>query len=339
MNGSLFGTTSGSVLGSHGFVYKLDANGVLTLVYRFIGGGDGTNPVGVIAGLNGTLYGATMEGGAYNFGTVFEVTETGSERVLHSFGAGLDGTIPLAGLVSDAAGNLYGTTGTGGNSGYNSGTVFKVAPCGAETPQCPETVIYNFTGPYQTDGAYPVAPLIIDSSGNLYGTTSAGGIGNGTIFKVNPGGEETVLHRFGIEPDGASPEGGLVRDRQGNFYGTTFRGGTYGYGTVFRMDESGDETILYSFGQNGDGQNPDSGVVLDQAGNLYGTTSAGGAYLGGTIFEIDINGIETVLHSFNIIPDGIHPSGGLLMDAKGNLYGTTSGGAYYNWGTIFELTP
>lgn len=347
INGSLYGTTAAHNLG--GTIYKLDRGGTVTTVYSFNVGSGAYNPYeGVVAGPNGTLYGSSG-GGAHNTGTVYELTSSGDERVLYTDGTGLDGYAP-GGLVLDPAGNIYGTTDEGS---YDDGNVVKLIVCGAETPLCPETVLYTFTGSGDIDGAWPAGSLIIDSLGNLYGTTYGGGFTNciiqgskegcGTVFKVAPSGKETVLYRFAGGTDGANPVAGLTPDKQGNLYGTTFYGGTYNLGTVFKLDSSGNETILHSFGEGKDGQNPAAGVILDKEGNIYGTTEYGGAYSNattdGTIFEISTSGAETVLHNFNYFTDGANPLAGLVMDAKGNLYGTASEGGKYYLGTIFELTP
>jgi uncharacterized repeat protein (TIGR03803 family) len=257
-------------------------------------------------------------------------------RVLYSF-TGADGAYPQAGLVLDAQGNLYGTTANGGDlaclAPHGCGTVFKVDTAGKET------VLYSFTG--GADAVHPQAGLVLDAQGNLYGTTVGGGAyGVGTVFKVDPSGAETVLHSFSGSPDGAYPLAGLVLDAQGNLYGTTYRGGnnaySYGYGTVFKVDTTGNVTVLHAFSNSPDGVYPQAGLVLDAQGNLYGTTSAGGAqYNQGTVFKVDTAGNETVLYSFGRLPDGESPFAGLVMDSSGYLYGTTFFGGMWNRGTMF----
>ena len=257
-----------------------------------------------------------------------------TETVLHSFGTQSgDGSNPYAGLIMDPEGNLYGTTYYGG--AYDYGTVFKLAPSGTET------VLYSFGG-RRGDGWYPQAGLIIDTEGNLYGTTSEGGAygyTNGTVFKLTSSGTETVLysfHGFGSQShDGYYPLGGLIMDTAGNLYGTTAQGGTYDLGTVFKLTPSGTETLLYSFvGQPNDGARPYAGLITDKAGNLYGTTAQGG-YGFGTVFKVTPSGTETVLHRF--LGDGASPFAGLIMDENGNLYGTTYQGRR-GYGTVFELS-
>ena len=209
-----------------------------------------------------------------------------------------------------------------------------------------ETVLYSFGGQYG-DAAYPLyAGLALDKQGDLYGTTPNFGANNGgTVFKLTPTGTETVLHSFGrayVGPDGSQPYGGVVLDKKGNLYGTTGLGGANNSGTVFEMTPDGAETVLYSFGnQPGDGAFPLAGLVLDKQGNLYGTTVYGGAHGGGTVFQLTPDGAETVLYSFGSQPgDGTNPYAGLVLDKKGNLYGTTGAGGQYGFGgTVFKVTP
>ncbi len=311
---------------------------------------DGSVPVaGLIQDAAGNLYGTTPTGGNGE-GTVFKVDTTGSETVLYGFcsifPSCADGEFPQAGLIQDTVGNLYGTTESGGANGY--GTVFKVDPTGQET------VLYSFCSvPNCTEGSAPQAGLIQDGVGNLYGTAAFGGAnGDGMVFKVDTSGNETVLYSFcSIQncADGAEPVAGLIQDAQGNLYGTTYLGGLYnpyvpgGYGTVFKLGPTGQETVLYNFcpaqGHCPDGANPWAALIQDSAGNLYGTTSGGGTYGVGTVFKVDTAGQEAVLHSFGSGKDGGVPRAGLIQDAAGNLYGTTGGGGAKASGTVFKVAP
>lgn len=208
----------------------------------------------------------------------------------------------------------------------------------AQTTPAPKfTLLHSFQG---TSGEYPLAGLILDSNGNVYGTTSEGGAhGSGVVFKVSPTGDEAELHSFkGGRDDGSFSIAGLVRDAEGNLYGTTVDGGEFGFGTIFKVEENGDESLLYSFGKSTkDGRYPSAGLLMDAKGNLYGTTQEGGAFGFGTIFKVE-DGEETVLHSFAGNPsDGQYPVQGLIEDARGNLYGATELGGTFNDGTIFEL--
>ena len=197
--------------------------------------------------------------------------------MLHSFTDGNDGGYPYVRLIKDAAGNLYGTTASGGADG--AGTVFRLAPDGTET------ILYSFTG--GSDGSNPVAGLIKDAKDNLYGTTFAGGTNNaGAVFKLAPDGTETVLHSFTGGKDGINPYARLIKDAAGNFYGTTYAGGADGAGTVFKVAPGGTETILHSFTGGSDGSNPVAGLIANKKGHLFGTTQLGGADGSGTVFEL-----------------------------------------------------
>jgi uncharacterized repeat protein (TIGR03803 family) len=342
----------------------------LTNLYNFTGGADGGEPhAALVRDSQGNVYGTTYIGGISNCrqtgcGTVFKVDPSGTETVLYSFCPGgypcSDGRYPEAGVIFDSTGNLYGTTFYGG--AYDYGTVFKLSPNsqGAWT----ETVLYNFGNrPY--DGKFPQADLVFDKKGNLYGTTIDGGhgFGNGygTVFRLTKsktGWLETILVAFNGGQDGSTPYGGLVFDAQGNLYGTTELGGNTHYpcndqcGTVFKLTPvhgAWRRKVIHRFQQNfKDGLNPYSNVVLDQAGNLYGTTLSGGTQGLGTIFELKFNKgtyRETVLHSFDG-SEGSGPYAGVVRDSAGNLYGTAlSGGSSgngcngYGCGTVWKLTP
>jgi len=198
------------------------------------------------------------------------------------------------------------------------------------------TVLHGFYG-FPGDGAGPDAGLTQDSAGNLYGTTSGGGLGDvGTVFMVNSARQETILHSFSVV-DGEYPLAGVVRDSAGNLYGTTNGGGTVGWGVVFKLDPAGTETVLHSFTAGEDGAMPSAGVILDPAGNLYGTTALGGASGLGVVFKVDTSGTETVLYSFSGA-DGGSPAAGLIRDSEGNLYGTTRAGGAFEWGVVFKLS-
>ena len=241
--------------------------------------------------------------------------------VLHSFTGTPDGCKPQGDLWRDGAGNLYGTT---ANCGSSNGVVFKLSATGQET------ILHRFTG--KADGGLPEAGLIRDKAGNFYGTTYSGGASSdGVVFELSKG-KETVLHSFSGS-DGAHPTASLVRDASGNLYGTTFYGGTAscGCGTVFKIDTTGVETVLYSFTGGADGKFPAGRLLLDSVGNLYGTASEGGnvncgrfgMYGCGVVFKVDSSGHETVLYSFTGAADGGQPLAGLIRDSAGNFYGTT----------------
>jgi len=258
-------------------VFKIDRLGNQTTLYGFKGGADGKLPIGsLVRDKDGNLYGETERGGTFNSGTVFELTASGSEIVLYTFTGGADGGSPYGGLVRDSKGNLYGTTGGGGN-GY--GTVFKVTPSGSEK------VLYSFLG--GTDGKFSKWGLVRDSKGNLYGTTQVGGaFDNGVVFKVTPTGSETVLYSFASTPEGfRGPNARLILGKDGNLYGTSPSGGscqTLGdCGVVFQVTMDGIERVLYSFADSPDGSGPSSRLFRDAKGTIYGTTTSGGNHLCG----------------------------------------------------------
>jgi uncharacterized repeat protein (TIGR03803 family) len=256
--------------------------------------------------------------------------------VAHNFNGGSDGAYPLNGLTASGK-VLFGTTSSGGAFGY--GVVFKINAINQEI------VLHTFTG--GTDGANPQGSLIRDKAGNLYGTTTAGGAsGLGTVFKVT-GKIETVLYSFAGGTDGADPEARLAMDATGNLYGTTAAGGRSGNGTVFKLApptiQGGKwtESVLYNFGSGTDGATPVAGVSFDAAGNLYGTTSAGGAHGYGTVFQLTpgTGWKESILHNFQNAADGAVPYAGLISDKSGNFYGAATEGGTGGGGTVFELSP
>jgi uncharacterized repeat protein (TIGR03803 family) len=266
--------------------------------------------------------------------------------VLHTFHhGGSDGEYPSSGLIEDAAGNLYGTTGQGGPG---CGIVFKLASDGTET------VLYRFACG-SGNGSTPYGGLIADSAGNLYGTTIAGGgsgcggFGCGAGFKLAPDGNETVLYAFRGGSDGAYPYSDLIADAAGNVYGTTSQGGGAGCqngegcGTVFKVMPDGSETVLYTFTGGSDGASPITGLTVDGQGNLYGTTPNGGksgCIDGcGVVFRLAPDGAETVLYAFTGGNDGANPYGGLMTDTSGNLYSTTALGGRHGKGAVFMLAP
>jgi len=237
--GDLYGTTylgGGSGCGGSGcgIVFEIASDGTETVLHAFTGkNGDGAIPAAGLMVSGNKLYGTTLYGGTNQYGTVFRISRGGSETVLYSFAGGpSDGANPAAGLIADAAGNLYGTTDDGG--AYQFGAVFKL------TQDNTETIVHSFAG--GSDGAYPMAALYLDTSGSLLGTTNngggngCGGEGCGTVFKIAPDGTETVLHAF-RRSDGVNPEANLTGDKKGHLYGTAPYGGANGYGTVFRLKE------------------------------------------------------------------------------------------------------
>lgn len=273
------------------------------MLHSFGNGNDGRAPrANLIFDASGNLYGTTFGGGSDGDGTVFELSPNGdgtwSENVLYSFqSGGTDGNWPDADLTFDPAGNLYGTTRIGGTDTFHVGTVFELSPNGHGT--WTESILHSFQSDGK-DGNTPLAGLVLDTAGNLYGTTEYGGGAScscGTVFELSPGKNgqwtEHILHSFNVE-NGSGPVAGVIFDAAGSLYGTTFSGGSRNNGTVFKLSPNGQggwkESVLHSFSTlgrgNKDGVNPWAGLILDAAGNLYGTATAGGSKNNGTVFEI-----------------------------------------------------
>lgn len=395
MRKKTFSTAAGRSLSSLAGVTSLLllSGGVLRgqekLIYSPTGSGD-VAPFVTATDASGNLFGADWFGGT-DYGSVFELSPQPSgvwtETGLYTFNGPPDGQQPL-GVIRDSAGNLYGTTLYGGAyqnndcvllasarpgsgspngadplsaSGFNCGTVFELSPNG--NGAWTETILYNFMG--GNDGANPQGGLVFDLAGNLCGTTSNGGANKvGVVFELSPMNgvwTETVLHSFGGASDGAFPNGNLAMDKAGNLYGTTASGNTgtaYQNGIVFELAPSGGmwkETVLHQFAAQSDGKAPFAGVVLDAAGNLYGTTSAGGAGGGGcpgfgcgTVYELHHSQAggwrEVILYNFPGAPGASSPDFGVTLDSSGNLYGAAGGGnagscqLFGPCGTVFKLT-
>jgi len=327
------------VLGLGAAVSQPAQGQTFTVLYNFTHPKYGVEPyAGLVRDAKDNFYGTTYSGGGHflRYGVVYKLDTNGTETVLHNFTGGTDGANPFAELVRDAAGNFYGTTTAGGAFGL--GTVFKLGKGGKET------VLHSFIGG-PNDGCEPYGGLLQGTTGDLYGTTPACGISNGGIvFKVSTTGKETVLHRFtGL--DGASPAyTRLLRDKKGDLYGVTGGGGAYNQGVVYKLSTTGKLTVLHSFsGGTTDGCNPYGTPAMDGNGDLYGTTWECGLSNAGIVWKVSKNGNETVLHNFaGGANDGAYPYAGVIMDAKGNLYGDTfagGGGCEGTYcGTVYTLS-
>lgn len=341
--GDIFGTTWAGG-DSYGVFFKISSDGTETVLHAF-DEPDGERPMGqIVRDAVGNFYGTTLQGGASDAGIIYRMDKTGSVTTLFSFHPYV-GQDPAGGVTMDSSGNLYGTNQAGGGTSTTGnpydGDVFELSNSDVYT------VLHRFVE-NTPDGSSPESNLLRDSLGNLYGTTVSGGDyactkGCGVVFKVSADGVERVIHRFTGQPDdGASPNAGLVRDHAGNFYGTTISGGVANAGTVFKIDNAGNETVLYSF-QEEDGMQPRAPLVMDSIGNLYGTTQFGGGTTCpcGTVFKIDTSGVETILHRFTGqgTGDGKQPFAGLILGSDGSLYGTTYRGGSWNAGTVFKITP
>lgn len=376
--GNLYGISLDGGQANLGAVFELSpsANGwTETVLYSF--GEDTGHPVqteSLAFDKAGNLYGTTTFGGKNNRGTVFRLSPNAggvglqwTETIIHSFLAS-PGQSPMAGVVLDAAGNLYGTTyGLFGPTDGANGAIFEISPQSATAVRY--RVLHAFQDAGAGDGSGPEAALTFDAAGNLYGTTWAGGIagcgvaqnGCGTVFKLTPtkngGWSYRQIYKFQGLSDGAAPDGSVVVAPNGDIYGTTVMGGIdqyeycqsgyYGCGTVFQLSPNSDGTythaVLYMFnGPPTDGGSAQSGLILDAGGNLFGTTERGGLLNDGTVFELSPNAggwQETILHSFGSGSDGYFLDTQPIMDNAGNIYGTTFGGGTNSYGTVFKITP
>jgi uncharacterized repeat protein (TIGR03803 family) len=364
-HGNLYGMTNdygngncsfGGTVGC-GTAFELAHRGtgwVFNLLYTFTGGNDGEAPTGrMVFGPDGSLYGTTVFGGGgdctfgQGCGTVFNLRPPASvcksvlcpwsETVLYRFTGGSDGNWPQIGDLSfDHSGNIYGTT---------PRTVYELVHSnGAWT----FNLLFGFT--QEDGGCCSFSGVIFDQAGNLYGTTYAGTTGYGLVFELSPSAGSwsyNTLHNFQVATDGGEPQGNLISDQQGSLYGTTPLGGTYDSGTVYQLTpSSGDFSALHTFYGGVEEEGPFDAVVFDANGNLYGTTYGGGSHDRGNVFKLTPSGsgwIYQSLYDFTGGSDGGTPEDKLIVDASGNLYGTTSYGGNGNCnggcGVVFEITP
>ena len=367
-DGSFYGTTSQGGTNNVGVVFKITTNGVLTYLYCFTGGSDGANPqAALVQGNDGYFYGTTPSGGTNGYGNVFRISTNGAFTSLYSFGSVqdtngdvLDGWSP-SGLAQGSDGYFYGTTSAGGTN--NLGTVFKISTSGVLTRLYSFGSVQNTNGYYPLDGGNPNTALVQGADGYFYGGTAeiiGYGYGYGalndtkvygsqniiggppryysTVFKISTNGQLTTLYYFPV-PSGKL-QAALVQGSDGYFYGTS-SGYEIGYywpeyyyapGMVFRISTGGTLTAFASFTDNA------NGLMQDGDGNLYGTSSGGGANGSGYVFELSTNGTMANLYSFTGGNDGANPYAPLVQDSDGSFYGTASGGGQAGGGTVFKLT-
>jgi uncharacterized repeat protein (TIGR03803 family) len=327
------------------------------VLYSFTDGVDGGGPNGgLVFDASGNAYGTTHFGGndscggqvGGGCGVVFELSpnKTGgwSEAPLYAFQDGNDGGFPNAGVILDKNGDILGTASTGGNftCSIGCGVVYELSKSSGWT----EGVLHTFTG---SDGEFPNAVLLLSANGTLYSTTWYGGSsGNGTVFALTPGSsawKESVLYSLQGTADGSAPAGGVVADRAGNLYGTTYKydGDNDGVTFELRKHAGWKDSVLYTFTNNGGGEDPYAGMIMPAKGTLYGTAIESGPNGGGVAFELTLGKnkkwTEKVLHAFGAAGDGNAPYGGVIADKRGNLYGTTVFGGANNAGTTYELSP
>lgn len=352
--GNLYGTSvQGGIFGG-GTVFQVTPSGVHTVLYDFTGGADGGEPYkGVTLDAQGNLYGTAVTGGGGSCeggcGVVFKLTNSGgtwTQSVIHTF-TGSDGSGPGSPVAIDKHGNVYGTTPTGGANGV--GVVYQLRS--DATGNWKLRVIHTFTGGSDGSGG-SASRLLIGPAGNLYGVCTVGGVnGFGTVFEMHPNQGKwlfTTLYAFKDSPDAALPYGGLIFDKQGNLYGTTYYAGVNDLGTVYKLTHTNGtwtESVLYSFKGGADGASPISSLVADAAGNLYGTTSEGGAAACGcgVIFKMSRGATgkwtETVAYRFPGTPNPGFAYNGMVSDSAGNFYGATVHGGSGNDGAIYKFTP
>jgi uncharacterized repeat protein (TIGR03803 family) len=356
--GSLYGS---SVLGGDfgsGTVFRLTPSGhnwIHTVLYSFTGGTDGGEPYkGVTLDPQGNIYGTAVTGGTGacegGCGVAYKLTNSGgtwTQHVIHFFSGGNDGSGPGAGLTIDDQGNLFGMAPTGG--AYGLGLIYRLHPeaSGSWTFK----VVHAFTG--GADGATGSAGRLLLQAGHIYGVATAGGAnGKGVAFELTPSGTSgwsfRTIYAFMGQPDAGFPYGGLLLDASGNLYGTTYYDGANNLGCVYQLSPAAmgrwTERVLYSFRGGADGQNSISNLVADAAGNLYGTTSEGGAGCScGIIFKLarGVNGTwtESVVHRFHGAPDAAFIYNGMVGDSAGNFYGASVHGGTDDEGAIYKFTP
>jgi uncharacterized repeat protein (TIGR03803 family) len=261
-DGNLYGTTDFRGEFGHGTIYRMTLAGVFTSLYSFVGGPDGSIPMGMMQGGDGNFYGVTEDGGQFLHGTVFRRSGDGSVAALHSFLDTTEGFLPTP-LVQAGDGNLYGALGGGGP--LRNGTIFRITPAGGFS------IVHAFTG--SADGGFPSTGMILGADGSLYGTTDTGGaLGRGTLFRMTLSGDLTVLHAFSGNAADAWLPTGLVQAGDGNLYGTSFAGGLFDNGTLFRVTPAGAFTVLHMFSGGIDDGAGVRGLIQARDGNLYGTT-------------------------------------------------------------------
>jgi uncharacterized repeat protein (TIGR03803 family) len=333
-DGVLYGTTTGGGSNNAGTVFRLNTDGSDYTVLKYLSLSTdlsetgGAPSGGVMQATNGIFYGVTQDGGSFGYGTLFKLNADGTGRtVLVDFDGATTGGNPSSVLLQGVDGALYGTTTGGGTGGY--GTMFRLNPDGTGF-----TVLQNF------HGGGPNAGLIQGSDGALYGTTAQGGpSGGGTVFKLNPDGSSfMLLHSFAFDGAYASPNG-LLQGTDGALYGTTYQGGSFGYGTVFKLNTDGTGfAVLFNFNFLSTGAYPSAGLVQGSDGALYGTTSGGGGPLGaGLVFKLNPDGTGFQVIHYCDYATGYSPVGTMIRGSDGGLYGTTARGGWFNRGTVFRM--
>jgi uncharacterized repeat protein (TIGR03803 family) len=327
--GNLYGTTENGGAG-YGVVYELPGPTYQTYtpLLNFNSGNGSTPEAGIAFDSAGNLYGDTNSGGSKQYGNVFELSGSTHQTpaILYNFDDTI-GANPWGTLATDSAGNLYGTTANSGTHG--GGTIYELSGASHQT----FTSLYSFIA---ANGSSPQAGVIIDSAGNLYGTTF--GITNkGTVYELSADHQTfTILASFNTS-NGANPEAALAMDSQGNLYGTTENGGANSDGTIFELSGPNHQTLTTLLNMNSStGSAAHETLIVDAAGDIFGTTSGGGANFSGTVFELSGTNHQTYTDLYDFSGGG--PYAGLTADAQGDLFGTTYLGGSHHDGSVFELT-
>ena len=322
---TLYGTLAYS---GDGVLFSMSTAGAYTVLHKFQSARDGSAPRAQLAiDAAGNLYGTTGEGGANGGGTLWEYTASGHFRTLHSFGAGGDGTVPMQGPTRSAHGAIYGSTAEGAIGG--SGNIFSYRHGGGYD------VLYDFMS--GGDGHCPFSGVAVGPPAALFGTTVGVGYGgnpNGSVWTYTAAGGLRTLYVFTDGADGEWPTQTPAVDGAGEVFGTTATQNGSGFaGAIWKIDRAGHFSVLHSMDGAVDGYGPNSPLILDRNGTLYGTAGGGGAANDGTVFGIGKEGAFSVVHSFTGMADGQQPTGNLVQDSQGALYGGTG------TGQVFKIVP
>jgi uncharacterized repeat protein (TIGR03803 family) len=326
LNTTIYGTTTAGGASSHGSLFRLTTSGTYTVLHSFTGGADGNYPNGGLVINAASAVIGTTRGGADGYGTLWSFA-AGTLKTLHTFASNKDLAIPLQGPELNIHGALFGSTATGAPN--NNGGIYRLRPNGHYT------ILYVFQS--GTDGHCPYSGIAVEKIAAIFGTTIGMGYGGnptGSVWKLSPSGTLSTIYVFKDGADGEWPDQAPVLDKAGNLYGTTHvQNGANFAGAVWRISSTGTFSVLHDLTASTDGSAPNSPLVLDTDGNLYGSTGAGGPGGYGTVFQITPSGKFAVMHSFANGTDGATPTGNLAHDAAGAIYGGTQSGQ------VFKIAP